>query len=332
MSDSSADDLTAAITRLREAQSRRSRVMHSRVVQVARLSRDGLKQMRSGAVILLRATQMLLRGPSNSRNQILFGMEWTKEHAVDPEHHYEVRLELRAPAEKARSALLSIEYVDAGGGTIAWEERQCFLSSNWGFVRYLEASPDGAETSAAIDPPAGAALTRLRLVGWITDAALEIASCEIVETGPSLKRQRSELVQLLEDPEVALKDVAIVLSGVRGETEVVLEHAEAGERVLHFHSGGTRLSETSDGVSRLSMDLFNEQYHAIASLGASASNRTLCIGRADYYSVLQANYFIYSGWTVSFLPAAANAGDLRTRYLTQLTECNDPKERGAGLG
>jgi len=319
MSDSNADELTAAITRLREAQHRKALVMHSRPVQTARQFRDGIRMFRSGMLLLARGARTLIIGAPGGGDKLLHGKVWAAEYAVKPSMNYEVEIRMRASQQVARSALCSFEYVGVDGETIAWEERHCNFSQNWGFVRYLEAAPDGASCILSLDPPERAVRLRVHIVGWWRDGSVKVDFCDVAVAGLSLEMQREEMMRLIGDPSLSRNGIAIVLPGTRTEDAILRDHARNGTLVLNFYSSYSQRPAAMDRMSNFSVELFNEQYRSVASICAGAKGRYLHIGHADYYTVLQANCLKYHGWVISFEPAHTQpASDVRWKYLEQL--------------
>ncbi len=310
MSTVSSDrELAAAVAELRRAQEERSRITSSRLLRTGLLLRQFLKiVLREGASFLADLKMWL---PVQAGTAMLWkNRQTTTELDLSEGHRCEIRMRLSSEISQAKAVLLSIEYLDKARETIGWEESGFTFSGRWGFFSYLPASPEGETFRLAVDPPDGAAVMRVYLVGWSADGNVLVSDLSVRAIGETIDVQRKTLFSVIEALD-GRSPVTVWYQGRLGDSQ-----APPVEGTGLFFCDGTDGDGSAD-VHRFSVDLFDDSYQQIAATVGSGVSRTLTVDQTGYYSVLSANYFVANGWSFEF----RGSGDsTKARYLSTLSD------------
>ena len=223
---------------------------------------------------------------------------------------YEIRMRLTSELSEAKAALLSVEYLDEARQTIGWEAKDFNFSSRWGFFRYLPASPEGSVFRLAVDPPAGAAVIRVFLIGWVTKGSVLVSDLSVREIGMKLEEQRKTLFAVIEDLDGS-RPLTVWYQGRLGDTR-----PPPVEGVGLFFCDEAENGGSAD-VRCFNVDLFADSYQQIAAAVDSDVPRKLIVDQPGFYSVLSANCFAAKGWSFEFRGSGANT---KSRYLATLAD------------
>lgn len=295
-----ANQYAELLARLQALAEEHDRLNRSPGMQVGTQLRTALGNIKNGLLTLINLPRVARSTPAADENLIA-----STQFPVQSQYVYQLSAKISSTRASARACTLGIRYLNDMGTTIGFEEQGANLSLHRGFYRYLSGSPEGAPFVLDVSPPGDASYAIITVHKWDEKAGhvqlqnLHLEQEELIEA-----LQCASFVRDLDAISMRSVKRIAVLQTLRDPDDVIAEVEKLfknNELVILVHSQPSRLSANTFNPEKVvicSRRIFRSSYTKVAALQVGQGSYRL--DAADYQSILQANYFRYRGWAVSF--------------------------------